>query len=123
MVARHFGVKATIVMPTTAAAAKVAGAERLGARIVYAGTTTADRMSRAQEIVEQEGATLVPPYDHPLIIAGQGTAGLELLEQVPQVRTVVVPAGGGGLVSGIAVYVAGIASPVNTCGANGGRNR
>lgn len=73
LAARLYGVKATIVMPTTAPRAKVAGAERLGGRVVFAGTTTAERMAKATEIVEQEGAILVPPYDDASIIAGQGT--------------------------------------------------
>lgn len=107
--ARHFGVKATIVMPTTAAPAKVAGAERLGARVLFAGTTTQDRQAKAMEIVEAEGATLVPPFDDPRIIAGQGTAGLEIAEDMQAIATarytVVVQVGGGGLSAGIATAV------------------
>ena len=102
LAARLFGVPATVVMPTTVTPAKRAGAERLGARIVLAGTTTADRMSRAEEIQRAEGGTLVPPYDDPVIIAGQGTAGLEIAEDLPDVRTVLVPVGGGGVSAGVA---------------------
>jgi threonine dehydratase len=80
-------------------------AERLGARVVLAGTTTADRMQRALEIARQEGSTMVPPYDDPLIIAGQGTVGLEIVEDAPQTRTVLVPVGGGGLSAGVATAV------------------
>jgi threonine dehydratase len=105
LAARLFGVRATVVMPTTVTAAKREGAERLGARIELAGTTTADRMARAQEIAEAEGATLVPPYDDPTIIAGQGTVGLEIAEQLPDVGTVLVPVGGGGLSAGVATAV------------------
>jgi threonine dehydratase len=105
LAARLFGVKATVVMPTTVTPAKRAGAERLGARVVLAGTTTADRMTKAQEIVEEEGSTLVPPYDDPIIIAGQGTAGLEIVEDLPDVGTVLVPVGGGGLSAGVATAV------------------
>jgi threonine dehydratase len=76
LAARMFGVAATVVMPTTVTAAKRSGAERLGARVVLAGTTTNDRMERAQAMVRDEGVTLVPPYDDPFIIAGQGTAGV-----------------------------------------------
>lgn len=102
LAARLFGVPATVVMPTTVTPAKRAGAERLGARIVLAGTTTADRLSRAEEIQRAEGGTLVPPYDDPVIIAGQGTAGLEIAEDLPDVRTVLVPVGGGGVSAGVA---------------------
>jgi threonine dehydratase len=92
-------------MPTTVTAAKRAGAERLGARVELAGTTTADRMERALEIVRNEGATLVPPYDDTLIIAGQGTVGLEIVQDLPDVAMVLVPVGGGGLSAGVAAAV------------------
>ncbi|HVZ47319.1 MAG TPA: threonine/serine dehydratase [Gemmatimonadaceae bacterium] len=107
-----YGVKATIVMPTTASPAKVAGAERLGARVVYAGTTTHERMARAMEIVEGEHATLVPPYDDPRIIAGQGTAGIEIAEDMTAIGieeyTLLVQVGGGGLSAGVATAVKGV---------------
>ncbi len=103
--ARLFGVPATVVMPTTVTAPKRAGAERLGARIELAGTTTAHRMARAIEIARVEGSTVVPPYDDPTIIAGQGTIGLEITEDLPSVRTVLVPVGGGGLSAGVATAV------------------
>jgi threonine dehydratase len=105
LAARLFGVPATVVMPTTVTPAKRAGAERLGARVELAGTTTADRMARALEIVRDEGQTLVPPYDDPVIIAGQGTAGLEIAADLPTVRTVLVPVGGGGLSAGVAAAI------------------
>lgn len=105
LAARLFGVRATVVMPTTVTAAKRSGAERLGARVELAGTTTADRMARAREIADAEGCTLVPPYDDPTIIAGQGTVGLEIAEQLPGVGTVLVPVGGGGLSAGVATAV------------------
>ena len=105
LAARLFGVPATVVMPTTVTPAKRAGAERLGAHVELAGTTTADRMARAQEIVAATGGVLVPPYDHPTIIAGQGTAGLEIVEDLPDVRLVLVPVGGGGLSAGVATAV------------------
>jgi threonine dehydratase len=105
LAASLFGVPVTVVMPTTVTAAKRGGAERLGARVVLAGTTTADRMAKAQEIVRAEGGTLVPPYDDPMIIAGQATAGLEITEDLPDVGTVLVPVGGGGLSAGVATAV------------------
>lgn len=105
LAARLLGAPATVVMPTTVTQAKRGGAERLGARIELAGTTTQDRMDRALEIVEAEGATLVPPYDDPLIIAGQGTVGLEIVKDLPDVKTVLVPVGGGGMSAGVAAAI------------------
>jgi threonine dehydratase len=105
LAARLFGIDAVVVMPTTVTPAKRAGAERLGARIELAGTTTADRMSRAEELVRDEGLTMVPPYDDSRIIAGQGTIGIEILEQAEDVRTVIVPVGGGGLSAGVALAI------------------
>ncbi|HKG90665.1 MAG TPA: threonine/serine dehydratase [Gemmatimonadaceae bacterium] len=105
LAARMFGVPATVVMPTTVTPAKRGGAERLGARVVLAGTTTHHRWERAVEIAREEGGTVVPPYDDPTIIAGQGTAGLEIVEDLPAVRTVLVPVGGGGLSAGVAAAV------------------
>lgn len=105
LAAKLFGVPATVVMPTTATPAKRSGAERLGARVVLAGTTTADRMARAEELVHEEGLSLVPPYDHPWIIAGQGTVGLEIAEDMPNVEAVLVPVGGGGFSAGLATAI------------------
>lgn len=102
LAAKLYGIPATVVMPTTVTPAKRGGAERLGARVVLAGTTTADRLARAEELVEEEGLTLVPPYDHPLIIAGQGTVGLEIATDLPNVDAVLVPVGGGGFSAGVA---------------------
>lgn len=109
LAAQLYGVKATIVMPTTASRAKAAGAERLGASVVFHGTTTAERMEKALEIIAQEGATLVPPYDDPSIIAGQGTAGLEIADDMAalgvEAYTVCVQVGGGGLSAGVSTAV------------------
>jgi threonine dehydratase len=116
LAAKLFGVPCTVVMPTTVTSAKRVGAERLGARIELAGTTTAHRMDRAMELVEAEGMTLVPPYDDRVIIAGQGTTGLELLEAMPDVETVIVPVGGGGLSAGVATAVKRLAPHVRVIG-------
>jgi threonine dehydratase len=105
MAARIFGIPATVVMPTNVADAKRSGAERLGAKVVLAGTTTQDRYEKAKEIVAEEGSTLVHPYDDPLIIAGQGTVGLEIADDMPALRTVLVPVGGGGLSAGVATAI------------------
>jgi len=93
LAAKLFGVPATVVMPTTVTHAKRVGAERLGARIVLAGTTTSERYEKALELAHLEGSTLVPPYDDPAIIAGQGTVGLEIASDAPQVGTVIVQVG------------------------------
>lgn len=103
--ARMFGIHATLVMPTTVTAAKRAGVERLGGTVELAGITTADRMERAQQLASETGSVLVPPYDDARIIAGQGTAGLEIVEDLPDVGTVLVPVGGGGLSAGVATAV------------------
>ncbi|HEX5438501.1 MAG TPA: threonine/serine dehydratase [Gemmatimonadaceae bacterium] len=105
LAAKLFGVPATAVMPTTVTAAKRAGVERLGARVVLAGTTTQHRMDRAVELAREEGGVIVPPYDDRTIIMGQGTAGLEIAEDLPDVGTVLVPVGGGGLSAGVATAV------------------
>ena len=103
--ARAIGIPSVVVMPTTAPAVKVEGAKKFGAEVVFAGTTTLHRKAKAEEIAAERGLTMVPPFDHPWIIAGQGTLGLEILEQCPGVRTILVPVGGGGLVSGVAAAV------------------
>jgi threonine dehydratase len=105
LAAQLFGVPATVVMPTSVTPAKRSGAERLGARVVLAGTTTADRYEKALEIARTERSTLVPPFDDAIIIAGQGTVGLEIVTDLPEVGTVLVPVGGGGLSAGVAAAV------------------
>lgn len=101
--ARMLAIPAVVVMPETAPQVKVDGARRLGAEVLFAGTTVLDRKSRAEAEASARGLTMVPPFDHPWIIAGQGTCGLEVIEQCPSLSAVYVPMGGGGLVSGIAV--------------------
>lgn len=103
--ARRLGIRAVVVMPETAPALKMAGVRRWGGEVVLAGTTSDDRRIRAEEIVAREGLTVVPPFDHPDIIAGQGTVGLEIVEDLPEVAHVAVPVGGGGLLAGIATAV------------------
>jgi threonine dehydratase len=106
--ASRLGVRAEIVMPETAPRVKVDGVERAGATVIFAGTTLFDRRSRAEAEAAARGLTIVPPFDHPWIIEGQGTAGLEIVEQQPDVETVYVPIGGGGLISGVAAAVKGL---------------
>jgi threonine dehydratase len=98
-------VRVVVVMPTTAPKLKRDGAERLGAEIVFEGTTSLERMERAEEIAEEEGLVVVPPFDHRHIIAGQGTVGLEIARDWPDVDVVMVPVGGGGLASGVSAAV------------------
>ena len=105
LAARIFGIRAVVVMPTTAPEIKRAGAERLGAEVVLEGTTSAERQQRAEAIAVERGLTIVPAFDHPDIIAGQGTVGLEILEDWPDVDVVLVPVGGGGLLSGTAAWL------------------
>ena len=105
LAARELGAPAVIVMPTTAPGVKVEGARGYGAEVTFAGTTSLDRKARAEEIAAERHLTMVPPFDHPLIIAGQGTVGLEILEQCPEAATVLVEIGGGGLSSGVAAAI------------------
>jgi threonine dehydratase len=103
LAARTLGAPAVVVMPTTAPAVKADGARAFGAEVIFEGTTSAERKARAEREAASRGLTMVPPFDHRWIIAGQGTAGLEILDQAPKpVATVVVQMGGGGLVSGVA---------------------
>lgn len=105
LAARLKGVPAVVVMPKTAPEVKVEGVRRLGAEVVFAGTNSVHRQVRAEELAEDRGLTMVPPFDHPWIVAGQGTVGLEIVAEWPEVDTVLAPVGGGGLSSGIAVAV------------------
>lgn len=105
LAAKLRGVRAVVVMPTTAPKVKVAGARALGAEVVFEGTTSLERKARAETIQVEEGLAMIPPFDHPDIIAGQGTVGLEIVEDWPEVDTVLVPIGGGGLAAGVAVAV------------------
>jgi threonine dehydratase len=94
----------TVVMPQTAPAAKLAATQGYGATIVLEPSVLTV-ISRAQELAAERGYTFVPPFDDPAIVAGQGTIGLEILEDLPDVATVVVPIGGGGLIAGIALAI------------------
>ena len=96
------GASAVVVMPTTAPGVKSDGACRLGARVEFAGTTSEHRRVRAEEIARAEGRVMVPPFDHPWIIAGAGTVALEVTDDWPEVDTLLVPIGGGGQAAGCA---------------------
>ncbi len=99
--ARAMGVRSIIVMPRNAPKIKVDSTTALGAEIVTVGPASADRMRKAEALAQQHGYVIVPPYNDEQIIAGQGTIGLEILEDLPDVDLVLVPVGGGGIVSGV----------------------
>lgn len=101
--AGRFGIPAVIVMPVGTPFNKIKHTKDFGARIVLEGATLNESYTRARRIADEEGLTLVHPYDDPVVVAGAGTVGLELLEDVPDLDTLVVPVGGGGLISGIAI--------------------
>jgi threonine dehydratase len=105
LTARKLGVPAVIVMPTTTPAVKVDGARLLGAEVLFEGTTTLERKARGEAEAARRGMTIVPPFDHINTAAGQGTIGLEILDQRPDVTRVYVPIGGGGLISGVAAAI------------------
>ena len=101
--AESLGVPATVVMPADAPKSKLEATRGHGARIVTYDRATEDREAIGRRIAQETGATIVPPYDHPWTIAGQGTAALELLEEIPDLDALVVPIGGGGLISGSSI--------------------
>jgi threonine dehydratase len=106
--AESMGSPATIVMPTDAPALKVAATQAHGARIVSYDRAVEDRQAIAQRIANETGATVIPPYDHPWTITGQGTVALELLDEIPDLDALVIPIGGGGLISGCSIAAHGI---------------
>jgi len=114
--AKQFGVRAVIVMPETAPAIKVEGVKRWGGEVVLAGRTSEDRRTKAEELAAREGLAVVPPFDHADIVAGQATVALEIVEQLPEVETVLVPVGGGGLISGVVVGLAAAGSRAKVWG-------
>jgi threonine dehydratase len=103
--ARALGAKAVIVMPNDAPAIKREAAASMGAEIVLVGPGSLERQTRAEELAAQHGYVIVPPFNDEKIIAGQGTMGLEILEDLPEVETVLVPVGGGGMISGVATAI------------------
>ncbi|HET7304389.1 MAG TPA: threonine ammonia-lyase [Segeticoccus sp.] len=105
LAARLLGIRATVVMPHGAPMPKLLATRGYGADVEQLGTTIDEGLERAREIEQETGAVLIHPFDHPDIVAGQGTCGLEILEQVPDVGTIVVSTGGGGLLAGISTVV------------------
>ena len=111
------GIPATIVMPATASPVKKAAILGYGAKVVESGPSLTDREAKVAEIQAASGNVMVPPFDHPDVIAGQGTAALELLEDVPELDAVITPIGGGGLISGFCLAAKGMTPPRRVFGA------
>jgi threonine dehydratase len=103
--ARAMGTKAVIVMPRNVPKIKIDSTAALGAEIVFVGPASSERMKKAEELAARHGYAIVPPYDDEHVIAGQGTAGLEILEDLADVEAVLAPVGGGGLISGISAAI------------------
>jgi threonine dehydratase len=116
LAARLLGLDAVVYMPVDAALPKVAATREYGAEVRLVGTSVDDALVAALGESERTGAVLIHPFDHPDVVAGQGTLGLEILDQVPDVRTVVVPLGGGGLAAGIVTAVRGLRPDVRVVG-------
>lgn len=114
--AQRLGIPATIVMPKPTPFVKVAATRSFGANVVLEGETLADSQTTVEAIIGESGATLVHPYDDPLVIRGQGTIGLEIISDQPKLDAVVVPVGGGGLVSGIAIAVKALSPKTEVIG-------
>lgn len=116
LAAQRIGTRAVVVMPETAPRVKVDGVKRYGAEVIFAGTTSLHRKARAEAELAARGLTMVPPFDHAMIIAGAGTTGLEIVEQCPELREVYAPVGGGGLIAGIAAAIKGLRPDVRVIG-------
>lgn len=114
--AAELGISSTVFMPIGASLPKLVATRAYGAEVHLVGDTIDESLLAAQEFAERTGATLIHPFDHPDIVAGQATVALEILEQVPDVGTVVVPTGGGGLLAGIAVALHALAPHVEVIG-------
>ncbi|MGH3899830.1 MAG: threonine ammonia-lyase [Pseudonocardiaceae bacterium] len=116
LAAAMLGTTATVYMPVTAALPKLAATRGYGARVRLVGDVVEESIAAAREFADGTGAVFIHPFDHPDVLAGQGTVGLEVLEQLPDVGTVLVPTGGGGLVGGIAAAVKGVKPEVRVIG-------
>lgn len=114
--ATSLGIASTVFMPVGASLPKLAATKAYGAEVRQVGETIEDALDAAKELAERTGATLIHPFDHPDVVAGQATVALEILEQIPDVGTVLVPTGGGGLLAGIAVALHQLAPQVRVIG-------
>jgi threonine dehydratase len=116
LASRELGISATVVMPDDAPDLKLAGTRGYGAEVVTYARLTEDREAIAARLADQRGLTLVPPYNHPLIMAGQGTAALELIEEVGALDLLLMPVGGGGLLSGSVIAATGLLPDIGVVG-------
>jgi threo-3-hydroxy-L-aspartate ammonia-lyase len=116
LAARLLGIPATIVMPENSVQSKVEATRAYGAEVVQAGVTSATRDTVAREIADRTGAAVIPPFDDERIIAGAGTVGLEIVEEWPDVTTIVVPLGGGGLLAGTALAATSLRPHIDVYG-------
>ncbi|GAA2838920.1 threonine ammonia-lyase [Kribbella solani] len=116
LAAQLLGIKSTVFMPNGAPIPKEKATRAYGAEIRFVGTSIDDCLTAARAYAAETGAVLIHPFDHPDIVAGQATTGLEIVEQCPQVRTVVVPTGGGGLLAGIATAMQRDGMPIEVVG-------
>ena len=110
------GAKATVVMPEGAPLPKVEATKSYGAEVILHGSTVEQALARAKELAAEHGSIFIHPFDHPDVVIGQGTVGLEIVEQCPDVRTIAVPVGGGGLASGIAIAAKGTNPAIRVIG-------
>ena len=111
------GMPAHVVMPANASPSKRAAVERAGAHVVTSGNSGAEREAMAAEVQARTGATMVPPFDHPWVMAGQGTIALEILDQVPDAGTLVIPVGGGGMLAGMTIAARAVRPDIRIVGA------
>ncbi len=116
LASRLFAIKAVIVMPHNSVAAKVEATRSYGAEVVFCGTTTDDRERTTAELIREHGYTLIHPYNDDMLIAGQGTVALEVLEELKTLDYLFVPVGGGGLIAGCAVAAKGLCPAVRVIG-------
>ena len=116
LAAKLLGIRATIVMPEGAVQSKVDATKGYGAEVVQSGVNEATRGDVAKEIVERTGAILIPPFDDDRVISGAGTTGLEIVEEWPDVKVIIVPVGGGGLISGVSIAAKGLRPDIKVFG-------
>ena len=116
LAARQYGVRAVVVMAENATRSKIAATEGYGARVVLHGSIWDEANEKALELVESEGLTYIHPFDDPELIAGQGTLGLEIMDQFPETELLIVPIGGGGLISGVSMAAKSVKPSVRIIG-------
>jgi threonine dehydratase len=115
--ADRLGAKATVVMPEGAPLPKIEATKSYGAEVILHGTAVEHALARAKELAAENGSIFIHPFEHPDVLLGQGTVGLEIVEQCPDVRTIVMPVGGGGLAAGIAIAARGLSPAIRVIGA------